>query len=113
MQDARDTAGMKISTVKTEKLQISRNPDQCPLQVNGATPKQVGKFKYLVVDSQVTESKTKKATLSIFKAVFVPILTCGHETWVMTERMRLQVQESEMCFSQRIEGVTLFNKVRN
>ena len=30
----------------------------------------------------------------------------------MTERMRSQVQASEMRFSRRIEGVTLFNKVR-
>ena len=31
----------------------------------------------------------------------------------MTERVRLQVQASEMRFSQRIEGVMLFNKVRS
>ena len=55
---------------------------------------------------------TKKAKLSIFKTAFVPILTDGHEFWVMTERMRSQVQASEMRFLQRIEGVTLFNKVR-
>ena len=54
---------------------------------------------------------SKKAKLSIFKAVFVPILTYGHESWVMTERMRSQVQASEMRFLRRIEGVTLFNKV--
>ena len=51
--------------------------------------------------------------LSIFKAVFVPILTYDHESWVMTERMRSQVQASEMKFLRRIEGVTLFNKVRS
>ena len=56
---------------------------------------------------------SKKAKLSIFKAVFVPILTYGHESWVMTERMRSQVQASEMRFLRRIEGVTLFNKVRS
>ena len=55
----------------------------------------------------------KKAKLSICKAVFVPILTYGHESWVMTERMRSQVQASEMRFLRRIEGVTLFNKVRS
>ena len=55
---------------------------------------------------------SKKAKLSIFKAVFVLILTYGHESWVMTERMRSQVQASEMRFLRRIEGVTLFNKVR-
>ena len=42
-----NTAGMKISTAKTEVLHLSRNPDQCVLQVNGATLKQVEKFKYL------------------------------------------------------------------
>ena len=56
---------------------------------------------------------SKKAKLSIFKAVFVPILTYGHESWVMTERMRSQVQASEMRFLRRIEGVTLFNKMRS
>ena len=48
---------------------------------------------------------SKKAKLSIFKTVFVPILTYGHESWVMTERVRSQVQASEMRFLQRIEGV--------
>ena len=56
---------------------------------------------------------SKKAKLSIFKAVFVPILTYGHESRVMTERMRSQVQASEMRFLRRIEGVTLFNKMRS
>ena len=47
--DACDTAGMKISTAKTEILHLSRNSNQCVLQVNGATLKQVEKFKYLGV----------------------------------------------------------------
>ena len=47
--DACNTAGMKISTAKTEVLHLSRNPDQCVLQVNGTTLKQVEKFKYLGV----------------------------------------------------------------
>ena len=54
---------------------------------------------------------SKKAKLSIFKAVFVPILTYGHESRVMTERVRSQVQASEMRFSRRIEEVALFNQV--
>ena len=41
---------------------------------------------------------SKKAKLSILKTVFIPILTYGHESWVMTERMRSQVQASEMRF---------------
>ena len=139
--DACNTAGMKISTAKTEVLHLSRNPDQCVLQVNGATLKQVEKFKYLGVaftsdgrqdeeldirivkasavmralhfSAAIKRELSKKAKLSIFKAVFVPILTYGHESWVMTEKMRSQVQASEMRFLRKIEGVTLFNKVRS
>ena len=47
--DACNTAGMKISTAKTEVLHLSRNPDQCVLQANGATLKQVKKFEHLWV----------------------------------------------------------------
>ena len=132
---------MKISTAKTEALHLSRNPDQCVLQVTGATLKQVEKFKYYGVaftsdgrqdeelDTRIGKASavmralhysvvmkrelSKKAKLSIFKADFVPILTYGHESCVMTERMRSQMQASEMRFLRRIEGVTLFNKVRS
>ena len=30
---------------------------------------------------------SKKTKISIFKAVFVPILTYGHESWEMTEEV--------------------------
>ena len=111
------------------------------LHVKGATLKQVKKSKYLGVaftsdgrqneDLDTLISKfsavmrawrysvvmkrelSKRAKLSIFKTVFVPILTCGYESWVKTERVWSQVQASEMRFLRRIEGVTLFNKVRS
>ena len=123
-----DTAGIKISTAKTEVLHLSRNPDQCVLQVNGATLKQVEKFKYLGVaftsdgmqdeelDTKIGKASavmralhysigmkrelSKKVKLSIFKTVFVSILTDGHESWVMTEKVRSQVQASEGSFSE-------------
>ena len=56
---------------------------------------------------------SKKAKLSIFKTAFVPILTYAHESCVIHERVRSQVQASQMNFLQRIEGVTLFNKVHS
>ena len=56
---------------------------------------------------------SKKAELSIFIAVFVPILTYCHESWVITERVRSQVQASEMRFLRKIKCVTLFNQVRS
>ena len=109
------------------------------LQVNGATLKQVKKFKCLGVaftsDGRQDEELntrigkasavmralyysvvmkrelSKKAKLSLFRTGFVPILTYGRESWVMIKRVRSQVQASEMSFLRRIEGVTLFNKV--
>ena len=132
---------MKISTARTEVLHLSTNSDQCVLQVNGATLKHVEKFKYFVVaftsdgrqnkelDTRLGKASTvmralhysvaikrklsKKVKLSFFKIVFVPYLTYGDESWAMTEREWTEVQASKMRFSQRIEGVTLFNKVRN
>ena len=47
--DTCDIAGMKISTTKTEVFRLSGNPDQCVLQVNGTTLKQIENFKYVVV----------------------------------------------------------------
>ena len=41
----------------------------------------------------------------------VLILAYGRESWVMAERVRSQVQASEMKFLRRIEGVTLFDKL--
>ena len=109
--------------------------------MNGATLKQVEKFKYLGVaftsdrrqneelDTRIGKASavmralhysvvmkrelSKKAKLSIFKAVFVPILTCGHESWEMTDRVRSQVQASDLRFLQKIEEVTLFSKVHS
>ena len=115
-----------LTEVQTEVLHLSRNPDQCVLQVNEATLKQLKKFKYLGIaftsdgrqDGELNtgigkacavmralhysvvmkRELSKKAKLSIFKTVFVPSLTYGHEFWVMTETVRSQVQASEMRF---------------
>ena len=42
--------------------------------------------------------KSAKPRLSIFKAVSVPILTYGHENWVMTDGVRSLAQASEISF---------------
>ena len=106
---------MKISTAKTDIVYLSRNSDQCLLQVNGGTLKQGEKFKYFWVafmsdgmqdeelDTRIGKTSasfelfvcnkrdlSKNAKLLILKTVFVLILTYGHEFWVMTEIERLQ-----------------------
>ena len=40
------------------------------------------------------------ADLSVFKSVFVPILTYVHESWVMIERVLSEVRAAEMDFSE-------------
>ena len=98
--DAFNTAGMKISTNKTKVLHLSRNPDHCKSEVNGATPKlvEVTFTSILGLHSRVTEEldtrigKTsavmrtlqflivikqellKNAKLLIFQAQFFPFL---------------------------------------
>jgi len=55
----------------------------------------------------VTKRELSNTTkLSVFKSVFVPILTYGHESWVMTERILTQVLALEMGFLRRVHGVT-------
>ena len=66
--DACNTAGMKISTAKTEVFYLSRNPHQCVLQVNGATLKQVEKFKYLGVAFTSDRRQDKELDTRIGKA---------------------------------------------
>ena len=52
---------------------------------------------------------SRKAKLSMFKSIFVPIPTHGHESWVMTERVRSQMQAS----LRKIKGVPMLDKHRN
>ena len=100
-------AGIKISTTKIKIMCMSRPPVQCFFQTNGVTFKQTDKFKYLGVtftsdgrqdnklDTRIGKASAvirqlcqsvvlkrklcTKAKLSVFKSVFVPILTYGHE----------------------------------
>ena len=54
-----------------------------------------------------------EAKLLVFKSIFVSILAYGHESPVMTERVRPQMQASEMRFLQKIKGVAMFDKLCN
>ena len=98
----------KNSTKKIEVLCLLRHPRQLFLQVSGNTLQQVETFKYLGVVLMSDESQnkgidtrigkanavlrelhfsvvtkrehSKKPKLSVFKSVFVPILTSSHES---------------------------------
>ncbi|KAI3371926.1 hypothetical protein L3Q82_006798 [Scortum barcoo] len=121
-----EAAGMRISTSKSEAMVLDRKRVACPLQVGGEVLPQVEEFKYLGVlftsegkiereidrrigaASAVMQSVyrtvvvkkelSRKAKLSIYRSIYVPTLTYGHELWVMTERTRSRIQAAEMSF---------------
>ena len=136
-------AGMRISISKSEAMVLSREPMDCAVQVGNETLPQVKEFKYLgVLFTSERKGKTekeisrrigaagavlqslnrtvvkkkelsRKAKLSVFRAIFVPTLTYGHEVWVMTERIRLQLQAVKMSFLRWVAGNSLGERVRS
>ena len=122
---------MKISTTKTEIMCLSRHTVRCSFQTNRVTLQQTEKFNYLRVtflSDDIQDNKLDtcigkasaamrqryrsvvlkrelctKAKLSVFRSVFVPILTYGHECWVMTEIVRSEYssQSGFLAKSQR------------
>lgn len=136
-----EAAGMKISTTKSEAMTLSRKPVDCPLRVGNESLAQVKEFKYLGVlfasegtmereigrrigaagavlrslyRTVVTKRElSRKAKLSIYRSIFVPTLTYGHEGWVMTERTRSRIQAAEMSFLRRVAGFSLRDRVRS
>ena len=57
--------------------------------------------------SRLKTGAIKKGKTLGVKSIFLPILTYGHESWVMTKRMRSQMQASEIRFFRRIKSVTV------
>ena len=83
--DACNTAGMKIRTAKTQILHLSRNFDQCVLQVNRATVKQVEKFKYLGVaftsdgrQDEELDTRIGKAS-AVMRALHYSVVILGND----------------------------------
>ncbi|TWW53877.1 R2DM Retrovirus-related Pol polyprotein from type II retrotransposable element [Takifugu flavidus] len=136
-----EAAGMKISTSKSEAMVLNRKKVECLLRVKEEILPQVEEFKYLGVlftsegrmereiDRRIGAVSTvmrtlhrsvvvkrelsRKAKLSIYRSIFVPTLTYGHELWVMTERTRSRVQAAEMSFLRRVAGLSLRDRVRS
>ncbi|KAI3377398.1 hypothetical protein L3Q82_008588 [Scortum barcoo] len=106
-----EAAGMRISTSKSEAMVLDRKRVVCPLRVSGEVLPQVEEFKYLgvlftsegkmdgreidrrigaasavmrsVYRTVVVKKKelSRKAKLLIYRSIYVPTLTYGHELW--------------------------------
>jgi len=56
---------------------------------------------------------SNSAQLSVLKSASAPILTYGHDSWVLSERVVSRVQAAEMMgFLRRVHGVTLRDSVQ-
>ena len=134
-------AGMKISTAKTDVMCLSRHFIQCSFQKSGVTLQQMEKFKYSrftfssdgrqdnELDTRIGKASAvmrqfyrsivlkrvlcTEANLSVFRSVLVPILTYGHECWVLTKSVRSRVQATEMGFLRIVRGLSLLDKVKS
>ena len=56
---------------------------------------------------------SQKAKLSIYRSIYIPTFTYGHEFWVMTKKMRSQIQvaENKRCFLCRVAELNLKDRV--
>ncbi|KAF7642412.1 hypothetical protein LDENG_00258350, partial [Lucifuga dentata] len=61
----------------------------------------------------VKRELSQKARLSVCLSIYDPILTYGHELWVVTKRIRSRKQAAEMRFPCRVSGLTLRDRVRS
>ncbi|XP_061740413.1 uncharacterized protein LOC133541215 [Nerophis ophidion] len=84
--------------------------DRVPREVLWGVLREYGVSDCLIV---AVRSLSRKAKLSIYRSIYVPILTYGHELWVMTERIRSRVQAAKISFLRRVAGLSLRDRVRS
>jgi hypothetical protein len=51
--------------------------------------------------------------MQIYNSVYVPVLTCGAESWPMTGKHISRIQASEMKFLRRVIGKPRLDHIRN
>ena len=57
--------------------------------------------------------ESQKAKLSIYRSIYVPTLTYGHELWLVAGRIRLQRQVAKMSFLCRVAGLSFRDRMRS
>ena len=60
--------------------------------------------RYFVPDPMWWRELIHNARLSVYRSIYVPALTFGHELWIMIERTRLRVQAAGMSFDEASWG---------
>ena len=72
------------------------------------------KVYYQLGQAFISKRELKQETkMTIYKAVFCPVLTYGSETWTLECGEKSKLQATEMKFLRKIAGKTRRDKVRN
>ncbi len=95
-----------LGVLFTSEGRIEREIDR---RIGAASAVMRSMYRSVVVKKELS----RKAKLSIYRSIYIPTLTYGHELWVMTERTRSRIQAAEMCFLRRVAGRSLRDRVRS
>ena len=131
---------LKVSWSKLNTMVFSNASMECNIQIDGEGVKSVKETVYLGVKlsedgkleseverrigmtmqavgamKKVYESReiSREAKVAVFKAVAVPTLTYGCESWVLKKRETSRLQAAEMRVLRKIAGVSKLDHVRN
>ena len=131
---------LQVNWSKSNTMIFSRAPTECNLEIEGERVQNVKETVYLGVKlsedgkleseverrigmtmqavgamKKVYESReiSREAKVAVFKAVAVPTLTYGCESWVLREREKSRLQAAEMRVLRKIAGVSRLDHIRN
>ncbi|VDP14671.1 unnamed protein product [Soboliphyme baturini] len=103
-----DKTGMRVNASKMKSLVLSHSPARCSLQINGEAVEQEEIYGRTEVNSGVLHGLTRtiatkaelsmKTKLSMFKAIFIPILIYGHESWTMIKKFDSEYKRLKWAF---------------
>ena len=140
LNNACNKYGMKISTAKTEVMQISNTQSTLDININNQTLKQVDEFKYLgsiftsdgKMDREI-EARIQKANRvtyqlapllshriipmeakrELIKSVFIPTLCYQCQTWTLSKAQQSKITACEMKCLRKTLNITRRDRVRN
>ena len=132
---------VQINWGKTEGLTVRRGGSTCDISVKGKKIEEVNVVKYLgelfdedwtcevkmenrivatlrvigTMRSEVSERTelSKEIKMRVFNAMVVLTLLYGCETWTVEKQHESRLQETEMRYLRRVEGVMKLDRVRN
>lgn len=140
-KDALSKRNLNINESKTKIMIINARNTNMNITLNGKVVEKIETFKYLGVpinnkgnqeaeivarmegaarmyhairSNFLTKREVSRHTkISVYKSIFVPILTFGSESWVLSKKLKSKVQSIAMKFLRTILGITRIDRIRN